>query len=520
MAELLSGIAARKGSEPALIDERGSITWAELDARVNRLISALRARGLQTGDTIALMAGNRREWFEVMLAAMQAGGIVVPVNWHWVANELAYVVENSGATTLIVDDRFVAVAREARADARAAGLRRAIVIGAEADGFEPYEDVVASGDAAEPAEQGAGAPMFYTSGTTGFPKGVRTSLIQIGGPVAGLAMLFRMVCERFGLPQDGVSLLCGPAYHSAQWAYSLFPLLGAASTLVMRHRFDPEESLALIDRYRVTNLHLVPTQMIRFLRLPDEAKRTFSGASLREVHHGAAPCSPEVKRQMLEWWGPVITEYYGGTEGGFLSLIRGDEWLSKPGSIGKPLETVEVVVLDDDGNPAPAGSSGQIWFRSRMGNDFRYHGDEEKTAKAHREGGFGTLGDVGYFDDDGYLFLSDRKIDMIISGGVNIYPAEIESVLVGHPSVADAAVFGIPNEEMGEEVKAAVELADGVKPSDELAQELIAHCRAKLAGYKAPRSIDFEATLPRHPTGKLYKRLLRDKYWTTAGRTI
>jgi long-chain acyl-CoA synthetase len=520
MAELLKDIAARKGTDPALIDERGGTTWAALDARVNRLVSALRTRGLRPGDTIALMAANRREWFEVLLAALHGGWIVVPVNWHWVANELANVLEDSGAALLVIDERYTDVARTARADTRAAGCRLGSIIGGDEAGYERYEDVLASGDPAEPAGQAAGGPMFYTSGTTGFPKGVRSTLIPLGGPTAPIGMIGRLLCERFGLPQDGVSLLCGPAYHSAQWAYSLFPLLGAASTIVMRQRFDEEETLALIDRHRVTNLHLVPTQMIRLLRLPEDVRRRFSGASLREVHHGAAPCSREIKRQMLEWWGPVVTDYYGGTEGGFLTLIRGPEWREKPGSIGRPLETVEVAVLDDDGQAVPAGTSGQIWFRSRMGADFRYHRDEAKTAAAHRKDGFGTLGDIGYFDADGYLFLSDRKIDMIISGGVNIYPAEIESALVAHPSVADAAVFGIPNGEMGEEVKAAVELMPGATPSDALAQELIAHCRTLLAGYKAPRSIDFEEHLPRHPTGKLYKRLLRDPYWKTSGRAI
>ncbi len=236
--------------------------------------------------------------------------------------------------------------------------------------------------------------------------------------------------------------------------------------------------------------------------------------------HGAAPCSPQVKREMIKWWGPRIWEYYGGTEGGIMSVISSDEWLARPGSVGKVLPNYEVRILDDDGNEMPTGTSGQIWFKNRSGTDFEYHNAPEKTANAHREGGFGTLGDIGYLDDEGYLFLSDRKIDMIISGGVNIYPAEIEGVLVTHPAVRDAAVFGIPDDEMGEQVKAAVELASGHEPSEALERELIAHVRQHLAGYKAPRSVDFEEALPRHPTGKLYKRLLRDRYWEGTGRSL
>jgi long-chain acyl-CoA synthetase len=288
----------------------------------------------------------------------------------------------------------------------------------------------------------------------------------------------------------------------------------------MRHKWDPAETLALIDRHAITNLHLVPTQFIRMLRLPEDVRAAFRGDSLVTAVHGAAPCPSEVKRRMLSWWGPKITEYYGGTEGGFLTVISGEEWLRKPGSVGRPTPFAEILIVRDDGTLAAPGEPGQIYFRSRTGADFHYHKDAGKTAAAHREPGVGTLGDVGYLDADGYLFMSDRKIDMIIAGGVNVYPAEIEGVLVTHPAVADAAVFGIPNEEFGEEVKAAVELAPGFAPSEALAAELITHVRANLAGYKAPRSIDFETALPRHPTGKLMKRVLRDRYWQGTGRRI
>jgi long-chain acyl-CoA synthetase len=361
--------------------------------------------------------------------------------------------------------------------------------------------------------------MFYTSGTTGRPKGVRNALTSAGMPASVWQLMTAGAVDNLGLPTDGVTLLCGPAYHSAQWAFAMFPLL-AGGTVVMRRRFDPAETLELIDRYRVTNVHFVPTQLLRLLRLPDEVRDRFSGESLQVVYHGAAPCPPEVKRRMIEWWGPKLVEYYGGTEGAMLATITADEWLAHPTSVGKPWPIVEVLVLRDDGSRCEVGETGTLYVRNLLGMDFEYHGDPDKTAAAHHEPGVFTLGDVGHLDDEGYLHLSDRRIDLIIAGGVNIYPAEIEGVLQGHPAVRDVAVFGVPHEEYGEEVKAAVELEDGAEASDALAAELQAFCRERLAGYKVPRSIDFEDALPRHPTGKLYKRLLRDRYWEGTGRRI
>ena len=514
-------MADRKGSELALADEYGDTTWAEFNERANRIVHALRARGLTTGDTIALMCGNRREFFEVTLAAMHAGLVIVPVNWHWVAAELAYVIADSDATTLIVEGRYANLAVEACNDPQTAQCRNWITIDDTApEGFETYESVLAAAAAHEPDNQVSGGPMFYTSGTTGFPKGVHSALTATGHDPALISLIAQSATDMLGIPTDGVTLLEGPAYHSAQWVLSIFPLVGAASTVVMREKFDAAELLELIDRYRVTNVHLVPTQFIRMLKLPDDVRARFDGSSLSLALHGAAPCSIDVKRRMLDWWGPSVTEYYGGTEGGFLTMISGAEWLARPGSLGQPTSMTELLIIDDDGQPCAAGESGQIYFKNKLGSDFTYHKAQEKTDAAHLAPGVGTLGDVGYIDDAGYLFMSDRKIDMIISGGVNIYPAEIEGVLVGHPAVVDAAVFGIPDDEMGEQVKAAVEIADGYTPSNELAAELIAYARESLAGYKAPKSIDFETTLPRHPTGKLYKRLLRNPYWEGSGRSI
>jgi long-chain acyl-CoA synthetase len=504
---------------PALIDERGSRSWRELDERANRLIHALRALGLSAGDVIAVYAGNRREYYEIMAAAGHAGIFFVPVNWHFTPEELAYVVSNSEAKVLFADERFLANARAAVARGETPSLRRCIAIGGDAPGFGSYEDFLAGAPASEPDDQTLGGPMFYTSGTTGRPKGVRSTTTTTHAPVEGMMMMSAGLSGLLSIPSDGVTLICGPVYHSAQWAFSYLPLI-AGSTVLMRHRFDAAEVLDLIDRHHVTNVHLVPTQFHRLLHADDAAKARFSGRSLVAVWHGAAPCPPEVKRRMLEWWGPVVHEYYGSTEGSIVTTVHAQEWLERPGTLGKPTPMVEIRIVREDGTPAGTGESGRIYVKNRMGSDFEYHKEPKKTAEAHLEPGVFTFGDVGYLDADGYLFMSDRAIDMVISGGVNIYPAEIESVLMAHPAVQDAAVFGIPNEEFGEEVKAAVQLKSGREASEALAQDLIAHCRAHLAGYKAPRSVDFHDSLPRHETGKLYKRLLRDRYWEGTGRKI
>ncbi len=525
MAELLNPFAAARPDAPALIDETGATTWSSFNERVNRLVHALRDLGVGRGTTIAAMAANTREYFELLAAAAHGGFALVPVNWHWVADELAYVLDDAEARVFIADSRFAETALAASAGR--SGLVARVAIGGGAgggvagiDGFTPYEELVASGDPSEPTEQTIGGPMFYTSGTTGRPKGVKGSLLGDGQtPASVFALVAQGFASSAGLPAEPVTLLDGPLYHSAQWAFSMLPLLGGSS-VVMRHKFDPALTLAAIDEHHVTNIHLVPTQFIRLLRVPAEVRAAFRGDSLQVVWHGAAPCPPEVKRSMIEWWGPKITEYYGGTEGGIVTMATSTEWLAKPGTLGKAQPTMEVRIITDDGRPAAPGESGAIYMKNLMGSDFSYHNDPEKTAKAHLEPGVLTLGDIGYLDVDGDLFLSDRKIDMIISGGVNIYPAEIEGVLVTHPAVRDAAVFGIPNDEFGEEVKAAVELNDGFAASDALSAEILAFCRTKLAGYKVPRSIDVEAELPRQPTGKLYKRLLRDKYWEGVGRTL
>jgi long-chain acyl-CoA synthetase len=520
MAVLTRGFAESKGHELALVDDESSISWSELDVRVNRLIHALRAAGIDDGDTISIVCGNRIEWFEMALACANAGVVFVPVNWHLVAAEIAYILEDSGSKAVLADDRYAGEVAKALDDPRSAGIELALVVGDPPDErFTRYDDFVAAGSADEPANQTFGGPMFYTSGTTGNPKGVRGSLssMEPGTSPEVWHLIGAGISALMHVP--GVTLLCGPVYHSAQWGFSFLPMM-AGSSCVMQHKYDSAGVIDLIDRYGVTNVHLVPTQMKRLVDLPDEVKQRFDGSSLQLVLHGAAPCPPAVKRSMIEWWGPKITEYYGSTEGSVITIIRSEDWLRKGGSVGPAMPGVEIIVVGEDGRRCGPNEEGTLYFRNETGMDFEYHNAPEKTAEAHLEPGVFTTGDVGYLDDEGYLWLSDRKIDMIISGGVNIYPAEIEGVLGGHPLVADVAVIGVPNEEFGEEVKAIVVPNEGVNPDDDLRATLGAFCRERLAGYKCPRSFDFRDALPRTGTGKIQKRKLREPYWDGIERKI
>ncbi len=521
MPKLLDGHAAERPDDVATADEYGRTTWAELHDRTRRLINVLNDAGIGKGDTIAMLMGNRRECFEVFQACAHAGITYVPVNWHWVTDEVAYVLEDSGAQALIVDHRFVDTALGALADKRGAGIGTAFVVGAEATGpLLSYEDALAAApDTDLPSdEQWLGGPMFYTSGTTGRPKGVRGSLA--GGadiPSEVMELIASGMTEY--VPAKGRSLLVGPVYHSAQWAFTFFPMVGG-SAVVSRHKFDGAETVELIGSESITNVHLVPTQFKRMLDCTDAERERLNTSSLEAVWHGAAPCPPAWKHAMLEWFGPLVHEYYGSTEGAFISTIRADDWLAKGGSVGKPMAMMDVLVVDDEGNPLAPNQEGTLYFRNHMGTDFEYHNAPEKTAEAHLEPGVFTTGDVGYLDDEGYLWLSDRKIDMIISGGVNIYPAEIEAVIAEHGDVADVAVIGVPNDEFGEEVKAVVEVSAGVEANDDLAAELVRRCHEKLAGYKRPRSVDFVVSMPRTGTGKILKRELREPYWAGYERSI
>jgi long-chain acyl-CoA synthetase len=504
VATLFTEFADQRPDTPAVVDDDGATTWPEYNRRVNRLIHVFRAMGVKPGERISLLSGNRREVYEVYGAAAHSGVLVVPVNWHFAAEEVEYVVDNSESKLVITDPAY---------DDLAAGVPTPrLVFGGS------YEQALTSSSDAEPDQQALGGVMFYTSGTTGRPKGVKSTSSQTDLPPE-IYKLMAGGMNAMGYAPDARTLLCGPHYHSAQWAFTFFPMIGGSS-IYLQKKFVPEETLELIDRYGITNIHLVPTQFVRLLRVSDDRRAAFSGDSMRLVLHGAAPCSPEVKRQMIDWWGPKIVEYYGATEGGVVSMISSPEWLERPRSVGKPLPTMTVKIVPEDGSTAGPLDEGVIHLKNAMGGDFEYLGEPEKTAEAHSQPGFITMGDIGYFDADGYLYLSDRKIDMIISGGVNIYPAEIEGVLAAHPAVVDVAVFGVPNEEFGEEVKAALQLNDGVTWSDSLAADLTAYARERLAGYKVPRSFDVVDSMPRSEAGKLLKRQLRTPYWEGTGRKI
>lgn len=511
MALLISAMVAADGGGIAITDERGQESWRDLDERVNRIVHALRGRGVRPGAVVVLLAGNQRETIEVLLAGLHGGWLVVPVNRHWVADELAYVIDDTDADVVVVSEPHLDVAREALAAVPRPRLRVAIAPG-PVEGFDSFEDLVASGDSSEVADPRFGGPMFYTSGTTGRPKGVRSRLNDLDGPVEE----WRSIAEGIGASIDitgpgSVLLLTGPIYHSVQWVYTFGSLLNGSS-VVMQPRFDPALVLSDIDDHHVTHLHLVPTQMLRLLRLDDATRDAFDGSSLRRVFHGAATCPEWVKRRMIDWWGPVITEYYGGTEAGFLTSISSQEWLERPGSVGRPSPNVELTIVDDAGEPTPPRVPGLIHFRNLAGNDFAYHKAPDKTASAHPAAGVGTLGDIGWFDEDGYLYLSDRKTDMIVSGGVNIYPAEIERALSEHPVVADVAVVGLPDAEMGESVAAAVETVGHVDLDDGLVTELEAYCRSRIAGYKCPRTWLGVEQMPRNEIGKVPKNDIREMF--------
>lgn len=507
-------IAAHTPDRPAVIEPDGSVvSYAELAARADQIGRGLQALGLTPGDTVAGMLPNGSAAIALYFAALQTGLYVVPVNWHLAAAEVAYILGDSGAGAFVADERFAAVAAAA-ADQAGIGSTARFAEG-EIPGFTPLPELGKGGEG-RPRERTMGAPMVYTSGTSGRPKGVRRALTgeDPDTPPVASSWFFGL----FGLaPSDGhVHLCCSPLYHTAVLNFATISVqLGHPAVLM--DRFDPETMLALIERHRVTHTHMVPTQFRRLLALPEPVRAKYDVSSLRAAIHGAAPCPHEVKRRMLDWWGPVVVEYYAATEGGGTG-ITAQEWLARPGSVGKAWPGSEVRVLDEQGQDLPTGEPGLVYLR--MGTStFDYHKDREKTLASRARGMF-TVGDIGYLDADGYLYLCDRKSDMIISGGVNIYPAEIEAELSCHPAVADVAVFGIPHDEWGEEIKAVVQPADGTTPGPALTAELLAFLGERIAKFKLPRTIDYVAELPRDPNGKLYKRRLRDPYWAARERAI
>jgi long-chain acyl-CoA synthetase len=501
----LWNIAREQPDRVAVVAPAGQeISYEALAAKANAYALGLRTLGLETGDAIVVLQPNGDEMLAAYFAAMQAGLYIVVVNWHLIGPEVAYILADSGAKAFLAHERFADVAKAAAVEAGIPEQARFAV--GDVEGFRRIEELGAGEGEGRPENRTAGSPMLYTSGTTGRPKGVRRPLTGADpDQVPGASTWFFGI---FGLePFDDHVHLCGsPLYHTAVLNFVAISIqLG--HTAVLMDRWDPEEMLRLIERHRVTHSHMVPTQFRRLLALPEEVRAKYEMSSLRNMIHGAAPCPLEVKRQMLDWWGPVVTEYYAATEGGG-TTISGADWLRKPGSVGTPWPGSIVKIFDDAGSELPTGEIGTVYLK--MGDStFDYHKDKAKTEKA-RIGGLFTLGDVGHLDEDGYLFLHDRKADLIISGGVNIYPAEIEGELIMHPKIADIAVFGIPHEDWGEEIKAVIQPAPGVEPGDELTAEILDYARTRLAKFKLPKTITYLPELPRDPNGKLYKRKLRE----------
>jgi long-chain acyl-CoA synthetase len=492
------------------------ITYAELDAEANRLSRVLRSAGLQPGDHVALCMENHPRFLSVLWGAHYAGLYYTAMSSRLTTDEMAYILDDCGARAFITSAYKAEQAAEL-VD-RMPSVQVRLMLDGAIEGYEPYEEVVGA-HPPTPLDEARveGQDMLYSSGTTGQPKGVKVALpgAPLGSGADGVTSIAILL---FGADSDTVYLSPAPLYHAAPLRFCRAAHRIGGTVVVMEH-FDPEEYLALVERYRCTFSQVVPTMFIRMLKLPAEVRARYDLSSLQAVVHAAAPCPSEVKAQMIEWWGPIIHEYYAGTEGNGFVYCNSSDWLAHRGSVGKAISGT-LHILDDDGEEVPVGEDGTVYFEG--GGSFSYHKDDAKTRSSQDSKGRGwsTLGDVGHVDDDGFLYLTDRKAYMIITGGVNVYPQEAENVLAMHPKVADVAVFGVPNEDFGEEVKAVVEPVAMGSAGPELERELIAYCKEHLADVKCPRTIDFRPELPRHPTGKLYKRLLKDEYWAGAGRTI
>lgn len=503
--------AARTPDKPAWImaSTGETVTYGQLEERSNRAAQLFRSRGLAAGDHIAIFLENHPRFFEICWAAQRSGLIYTAISSRLTAAEVDYIVGDCGAKLFVTSHGLAATARELAP--LMAGARHRFMLDGIEPGYESWEAAIEAQPARRIADETGGHDMLYSSGTTGRPKGVMPALepqaIDAVNPLLDISR------KLYGIDADTIYLSPAPLYHAAPLRFNMSVMRLGGTCVIMEH-FDAEAYLALIPKHRVTHSQLVPTMFVRFLKLPDEVRTRHDLSSLRCAIHAAAPCPVPVKEKMIAWWGPVLWEYYAGTEGNGLTMCNSTEWLKKKGTVGKAI-VGKLRICDESGAELPSGESGTVYFAD--GRPFSYHNDQRKTAESRHPKGWTTLGDVGYVDADGYLFLTDRKAFMIISGGVNIYPQEAENLLVDHPRVMDCAVFGVPNDDFGEEVKAVVQPRDMAEAGPALAEELMAWCRQHLSPIKCPRSIDFEAELPRHPTGKLYKRLLRDRYW--AGRT-
>ncbi len=501
---VLAWWARRQPDVPAIVAPAGDRTFAELNARANQLVRALRRLGLESGaDGVALLCTNRAEFAEVGAACQRAGWRLTTVNWHLTTEEAGYIVENCEAKSLVADVSLASVAIGARRQAPRCGV--ALAVGGDIEGFRSYDHELSGESGADIDDPVLGSSMLYTSGTTGRPKGVHRP--DTPPPTA---------INLFGYREGDRHLCTGPLYHAAPLAFSLTTPIAHGVGVVLMERWDAEAALALVESHGITHTHMVPTMFHRLLSLPPEARDGYDVSTLRSVLHGAAPCPVTVKLRIIEWLGPVVWEYYAATEGAGC-YVDSDTWLTRPGTVGKPADG-QVMVGDADGQRLPPGETGLVYLKAPAVGRFEYFKDMEKTRSTYR-GEYFTLGDVGHMDDDGYLFLTDRSANLIISGGVNIYPAEVDAVLLEHPAVGDAATIGVPDEEWGERVVAVVELLPGREGSPEVATELVEHCRARLARYKCPQVVEFTDELPRQDNGKIYKRVVRERYRSGQGGT-
>lgn len=506
-----------RGDHPAYVmaSTGSTVTYRELHERANQIAHLFRSSGLRPGDHVAFCMENHPWFLSIAWGAHYAGLYYTAISSRLTSEEAAYIIEDCGARVLILS----AYKSDLAADLLdvTPGVEHRFMVDSTIEGHASFEEAVAAQPTDDLEHATEGVDMLYSSGTTGRPKGVKNPLREV--PLGTPDTLFMLVSGLFGANPETVYLSPAPLYHAAPLRFCMQVQRAGGTVIVMDH-FDPEEALRLIQEHRVTFGQFVPTMFVRMLKLPEEVRARYDVSSIEVAVHAAAPCPIPVKEQMIEWWGPVLHEYYAGTEGNGFCWTNSEDWLTHKGTVGKALAG-KIHIVGGDGEEVPTGESGTVYFESEAA--FTYHNDPDKTKDSYNERGWSTLGDVGYVDEDGFLYLTDRKAYMIITGGVNVYPQEAENLLTMHPSVIDVAVFGVPNEDFGEEVKAVVQPTE--MPADDaaaaaLSAELIAYCREHLADVKCPRSIDFRDELPRHPTGKLYKRLLKDEYWQAAGRAI
>jgi long-chain acyl-CoA synthetase len=512
----LVNAAARTGMQPAvwarLQPERIAVydyagqtrTFGELNANANRLARRLREAGLKAGEGVALACSNRVEFCEALLAALRTGLRLTPVNWHLTAQEIAYIVADCEAKALLADARIAPAAQAAAAAASGATLK--LAIGGAIEGFEPYEAALTGVDGSDIAGPARGHTMLYTSGTTGRPKGVYKPDMVYGA--------FMPEVDR----EADIHLCTGPAYHAAPLAGNVRAPLMNGVPIVLLDKWDSEGVLRTIEQRRITHSHFVPIMFQRLLALPAQTRARYDLSSLKRITHGAAPCPPEVKKAMIDWLGPVLFEYYAGSEGGAGFTITSEEWLKRPGTVGRMPDPAAARIIGDDGQDRPRGVAGTIYMRTPP-TGFEYFKDPKKTA-ANRVGEYFTLGDIGYLDEDGYLFLTGRSAETIIAGGVNIYPQEIDNELIKHPAVEDSCTIGIPHDEWGEEVRAVIQLKRGHEPSEALRTEILAFAVERLAKFKIPRGVDFVDELPRSQAGKILRGRVREPYWKGRARQI